>query len=128
MNEPAKKMHVLLVEDTPAARKIAETFLKVWGCEVATAEDGTSALELSKHTAFDLIYMDLGLPDIDGIEIVKRIKEDSENSNSKTPIIGLTADASQEKIDTCIQVGFKEILKKPLTQDMHEQILQRYLP
>jgi CheY-like chemotaxis protein len=117
-----KKLQVLLVEDNAPARKIAETLLKVWGCEVMSVEDGTSGLAASQAQQFDLIYTDLGLPDIDGEEMTQKIRQDANNKNHKTPIYGLTADASREKIDSCLKSGLNDVLKKPITQDIHNNV------
>lgn len=111
------ELHILLVEDTPIAQKVACTALKALDCQVDVAPDGLTAEELAAENTYDLIFMDLGLPDISGIEATRRIRE-REITDNKLPvlIVALTAHASEETISHCLEVGMQQVTNKPLNK------------
>ena len=82
-----EKRKVLLVEDDSIAMKITKNLLELIGCEVTCAQNGKEALEHATQ-AYDLILMDIGLPDMNGTEVTKKLKANAENKN--TPIVALT--------------------------------------
>lgn len=108
-----KKLHILLVEDTAVARKVAQEMLIHAGYEVTTAETATAAIEMSKKYFFDLIFMDIGLPDGNGIDVAKCIREE-ENPNKHTCIVALTAHSDAAVRASCVAAGMQKVLDKPL--------------
>lgn len=109
-----ERLRALLVEDTPLPRKAAENLLTTEGYEVVTAESVQEAIEQSLRTTFDLIYMDIGLPDGTGIEATKAIRQNPNNPNNNTYIVALTAHADAEIKRECLAVSMQDVFNKPL--------------
>jgi two-component system KDP operon response regulator KdpE len=99
---------VLLVDDEPQIVRVLEPSLRAAGFDVSTAADGTSALRLLASEGFDAVLLDLGLPDMDGLEVIARIREWSE-----LPILVLSArDREAEKI-AALDEGADDFVNKP---------------
>lgn len=119
----AKKItSMLLVEDNVIAQKAATLLLKEYfDCHITAAASAEKALQFVKQTPFDLILLDIGLPDMDGFEAAKKLHE----AQPQTPIVGLTAHA-ENKLLQIQEHYFDFILIKPLTlplcKDLHERI------
>ncbi len=115
---------ILVVEDDLFAQKISKVMLEKLGCKIDIATNGAEAIDLIHSKNYDIIFMDIGLPDITGLLITEKIRN-SENSNSKTPIIGLTAQASNEEKIECEKIGMNNVISKPATiVDLHTIILK----
>jgi signal transduction histidine kinase/CheY-like chemotaxis protein len=106
--------HVLLVEDNPINQKLATRLLDRSGFTVSVAASGSEALQLRESIVFDLILMDVQLPDKDGFEVTARIRELERHTGTHVPIIGLTAHAMKEYRDRGLAAGMDEYLSKPL--------------
>ncbi|WP_084273777.1 response regulator [Legionella fairfieldensis] len=106
---------VLVVEDNAIAQKVAQSILAQLACESDLAENGEQALELWKSKPYDLIFMDIGLPDIDGYEVTHRIRVQELTRKTHSPVIALTAHAGDENKKRCIEAGMNAVLSKPLT-------------
>ncbi len=117
---------ILLVEDNLANQKFASLLLKKLGYNVDIAEDGVEALELWHGKAYDLILMDCLMPNLDGYEATRRIRE-AETNSRRVPIIALTANASEVDRERCRQSGMDEVITKPYRRKELEQMLDRYL-
>lgn len=120
------KYRVLLVEDMEIAQKVAAIRLTELGCEVDTAKTGTQALELVNQRRYDLIFMDLGLEDMDGLTVTETIRK-MEQRGHHVPIIALTAHESEDIRASCLQAGIDDFLVKPLTLSRGQQILQKHV-
>lgn len=123
--EPISKVDakVLLVEDHPLAAKIAHNILSNFGCQVDIAIDGKQALKLIENEYYDLIFMDIGLPNMDGYEIAKRIRSHELTSIRHIPIIALTAHADSDNQQYCLDAKINAVLTKPLTLEKAKNIL-----
>ncbi len=119
--------HILLVEDQQIAQLGIAMNLESWGCTVTTASTGAEAVEKTTAAFYDLIYLDVHLPDMTGIKVATRIRENTENFNRYTPIIGITATASEKTIANCLDNGFNGVYLKPLSKDTHVQICESHL-
>jgi len=102
---------VLLVEDTPILQKINILLLKRLGCKVTLAKCGTEAVNIANTKRFNIIFMDIGLPDFSGIEATKSIRKNF-GANSHTPIIALTTHSEDIK-ESCLEAGMDDFLRKP---------------
>ena len=103
---------VLVVEDNPMNMELVAYLLKSNGMEVTQAFDGLEALEALNKSIFDLILLDIQLPGMDGMEILKRIKE---NPNLKQiSVVALTAHAMQGDEDKFIDAGCIGYISKPI--------------
>lgn len=112
-------MRVLLVEDYQLAAKIADYILRSLDCEVDIAKNGEQALDKAISGEYDLILMDLGLPDRDGYEVTKIIRQ-----TKNTPVYALTAHTDQGHKDLAVEAGMNGFLIKPLEEDEVRQVLK----
>jgi signal transduction histidine kinase/FixJ family two-component response regulator len=111
ISESYKHFRILLAEDYPTNRKLALTHLRQIGCTIDIAENGLKALEKFKERPYDLILMDVQMPEMDGIEATKEIRK-LPNGNS-VYIIGLTANAFESDVIQYMQAGMDDIITKP---------------
>jgi len=103
---------ILVVDDEPAILRAVRTNLRAHGFQVETAESGASALERYEHARPDLVLLDLNLPDLDGAEVIKRIR-----SRAATPIIVLSVrDAERDKV-AALDAGADDYVTKPFGAD-----------
>jgi two-component system aerobic respiration control sensor histidine kinase ArcB len=119
---------ILLVEDQPMAVLVARNILSRLKCQVDIAPDGKTAVQKARDYPYDLIFMDIGLPDINGYEVTKRIRLDELNKDRHIPIIALTAHIDEENKQNCIGVGMNAVLSKPLVQEKAQEILDAFIP
>jgi two-component system aerobic respiration control sensor histidine kinase ArcB len=121
------KYYVLIVEDSLIAQKVAKTMLESFSCKVDVATTGKEALNLINKNSYDLIFMDIGLPDNDGYEIARRIRGNEFPKNTHAPIIALTAHAGEENKRRCLDVGMNAVLIKPLTGTSCTEIIENFI-
>jgi CheY-like chemotaxis protein/HPt (histidine-containing phosphotransfer) domain-containing protein len=117
---------VLLVEDNETNLFAATTMLKQIGCRVTTANTGLQAVSAASAKPFDLIFMDMQMPEMDGLEATRRIRAET-GPNQTTPILALTANAFVEDAARCKEAGMNEHLTKPIRRAALEAALLRYL-
>lgn len=108
-----KGLKVLIVEDEPANQEVIKLFIDPQGCKTLCTGNGIEALNVLNTQAIDIILMDIRMPQMDGIETTKAIRE-SEREYSETPIIALTADVSAENNAECMAAGVDIFLTKPI--------------
>ena len=119
---------ILLVEDNAVNQRVAKRMLKKCGADFELAEDGLQALDLLSQHSFDLVLMDLQMPNLDGIEAARRLREGSAGPlNQDVPVVALTAHATQEHRAHCFEVGMNDFLAKPLRLDDLRQLFGRWL-
>ena len=117
--------HVLVVDDNPANRKVAEAMLKAVGCTVASANNGQEALNELIAGGIDLVLMDCQMPIMDGYEATRVWRE--QETKRRIPIVALTANASPENEENCITAGMDSVLSKPFRRQQLEMILSAWL-
>lgn len=108
---------LLVVEDNPVNRTVAVMMLERMGCEVECAEDGIDCLEMLEDAAYDLIFMDIQMPRLDGLEATRRIRQiETEGSLRPTPIIALTAHSQPQDRMAAHRAGMNDHISKPFTE------------
>lgn len=112
-----RPMRVLVVDDHDINRRAIQLILQPLGCDIATAADGMSALKICDAEAFDLIFMDVRMPELDGRETTRRIRAGG-GPNAHAPVIAVTADTSPEDIAACTAAGMTYFVPKPITPQM----------
>jgi two-component system sensor histidine kinase BarA len=119
-------LKVLVVDDNDANLKLLHTLLSEQIEVIETAHNGSQAYSLSKSHKYDIIFMDIQMPIMDGITACKLIQESSLNED--TPIIAVTAHALQSEKEQLLKDGFKGYLTKPIDEDMLKQIISDHSP
>ena len=117
-------LRVLVTDDNPINRKLASLMLEEMGCEVAEAEDGPEALE--KFAEYDIVLLDITMPDMDGFECTKLIR--AREADRRIPVIALTAHALEGFAETCLAADMDGYLSKPLEADKLRDVLARFAP
>jgi CheY-like chemotaxis protein len=112
--EEARALKVLVVDDHDINRRAVQLILAPLGCDVTSAEDGMSALIACQAEAFDLIFMDVRMPELDGRETTRRLRA-SGGPNAAVPVIAVTADTSPEDVEACLAAGMNYFVPKPIT-------------
>ncbi|MDD4951598.1 MAG: ATP-binding protein, partial [Desulfovibrionaceae bacterium] len=111
-------LSVLVAEDSEVNRVLVERLLHGLGHSVTTARDGVEALEAMAQDRFDLVIMDVQMPDMDGVEATRLIRSGSSGRcASDVPIIGLSAHVRPEEKDSFLSAGMNDFLAKPLEKD-----------
>ncbi len=118
-----KSIRILLVEDDRIAAQVTEVLIKKFNCTLDIAKDGKSALKQIEDYIYDVIFLDIGLPDMSGIEVAKKIHNDERSQNKQTPTLALTAHGDAKNREEYLQAGIKTVLIKPLLQDNLRHIL-----
>ena len=110
--------HILVVEDDPFAQQIARHRFSELGWTVTMVEYGHEAITLCQQHHYDLILMDIGLPDMTGFEASTQIKTQADSKNQHTPVVALTAHVNDDKRTRAQSNGLEKILNKPLNDDI----------
>ena len=121
---PTKQpLHILLVEDNHINRQVADSMLKKMGHSVTLATNGKEAVSLHQERDFDLILMDVEMPEMDGVEATKVIREREKGTTRRIPVIALTAHAMAGHREEFLTAGMDGYVAKPIKyKTLHETI------
>ena len=115
LREAKDLLDILLVEDNLVNQKLAVSLFKKWGHTVSVAENGQEALELLENRRFDIIFMDMQMPIMGGLEATRIFRQREIDSGlQRTPIIAMTANAMDKDRDDCLQAGMDDHISKPI--------------
>ena len=109
-----RKLRVLVAEDNPVNQKVAVGLLERAGHRVVVAENGRQALAAFGAERFDLVLMDVQMPELDGLEATAAIRESERGSGRRVPIVAVTAHAMKGDAERCLAAGMDAYLAKPL--------------
>jgi PAS domain S-box-containing protein len=119
-------LDILLAEDNPVNRKVAHGYLERLGYKAATAVTGREAVNAVKERRFNLVFMDLQMPEMDGLDAAREIRTHCPQDNQPV-IVALTANAMQGDRETCLAAGMNDYLTKPLKiEDLQAAILRHF--
>jgi CheY-like chemotaxis protein len=122
---PPSRLRILLAEDNVINQKLAVRLLEKQGHEVIVAGDGKEALEKLDQSVFDLVLMDVQMPEVDGLKATERIRTREQGTSQHIPIIALTAHAMKGDRERCLDAGMDGYIAKPIhTQLLFETIDQ----
>jgi len=119
------KPKILVVDDSPTIRKFISIALKIKGYEIISASDGMEALELLPNDKIDLVITDLNMPNIDGFNLIERIRSNENFLN--TPIIVMSNLSDSEDIERAMQLGANSYIIKPFDQNNLIKEVAKYL-
>ena len=125
LNTEKIQCKVLLVDDSQSNLAVGEALLQLFGCEVMTAKNGDEAIKQSSKQRYDVIFMDLAMPIMDGLTATKIIRETT-GPNQSTAIVALTANAFNEDRKRCLENGMDDYLSKPIVREQLFDIVKRY--
>ncbi len=117
---------VLVVEDDPMSRMFMGKMLERLGVEVEFAKDGLEALRLYTKNEYDMIFLDIQMPVMNGYETAELIREQETMTAFHIPIIAVTAYALEEDQEKCLQIGMNAYLSKPVTMEDMVRMIAKY--
>ncbi len=117
---------ILVVDDYLINQEMTKEMLEMMGCQVDVAEDGQEALDLCKNHSYDLIFMDIQMPKLDGVAATHAIRQ-QEGNRKHTPIIALTANALTGDREKYLEAGLDDYLSKPIRMKDLENMLKKHL-
>jgi CheY-like chemotaxis protein len=122
-------LKVLLAEDDPINQSLAVAFLEKLGGNVDTADNGALAVDKFKNNAYDIVFMDCEMPEMDGFDAAREIRkvESESNKSHPTPVIAMTAYAGRGDRDNCIAAGMDDHVPKPITVNVLQEIAEKYI-
>ena len=118
---------ILLAEDNKINQFLATNFLKLAGYETVVANNGQLAVDAVKKEKFDLILMDCHMPELDGFDATRQIRQLDDNEKNTIPIIACTADALHADANKCKTAGMNDYISKPFTKLELEEVIKRWL-
>ena len=121
------KIKVLIVEDNLINQRLIQILLQQYDISVSISSNGLEAVEMATKNKYDLIFMDIDMPQMNGIVATKKIKERLMNQQDMPVIVALTAMAMEGDREMLLKEGLDDYLSKPFTKDKLEYILNKYL-
>ncbi|RMF17154.1 MAG: response regulator [Gammaproteobacteria bacterium] len=121
---PVTVPHIMAVDDNPANLKLIEAFLRELGVQVTVCNSGYEALKQAANAPVDLVFMDVQMPGMDGIETTRKLREVPERSH--LPVIALTAHALAEEREMLMRSGFDDYLAKPIDEARLQDVITRF--
>ncbi|EQC43772.1 CHASE domain-containing protein [Bacteriovorax sp. Seq25_V] len=118
-------LKVLVAEDNHINQKVVTSLMKKFEIDIDIANNGAEAIKMSQTNNYDLIFMDIQMPEVDGYEATKEIL--AEGINKNTPIIAMTANVFKEDRDRCMDYGMKDFIEKPIKIHELRRVLSKSL-
>ena len=119
-------LSALIVEDMRVNQIVAQKMLSTLQVETTTANNGQECLDIIKQRHFDIIFMDIQMPIMDGIEALKRIRQD--DLAPDTAIVALTANTFDKDVLHYLELGFNDVVPKPVRMELVQRVLDKYAP
>lgn len=120
--QPLSPLRVLIVEDNPVNQKVAQKMLQRLGYNPTIAKNGTEALHRLQQQDYDIVLMDVQMPEMDGLTATQRIRQECRH---QPYIIAITANAMRGDRETCLAAGMDDYLSKPITIESLGEALRR---
>jgi PAS domain S-box-containing protein len=124
--EMGQALRLLVVDDNPVNRELVCALLEPFDVQIETAKDGVEAVEAAARTRYDLILMDLQMPNMDGLTATQHIRAAVAPGQRRTPIIALTANVLPEQIARCLEAGMDDHLGKPIHPEQLVNTISRW--
>jgi signal transduction histidine kinase/CheY-like chemotaxis protein len=124
---PSARLHVLLAEDNRVNQMLAKKLLERWGHDVVLAENGHQAVAAHARQKFDVILMDVQMPDMNGFEATAAIRAAEGTASDRTPIVAMTAHAMKGDRERCLAEGMDDYVSKPIDRALLFDVIERVL-
>ncbi len=124
--DPAEVLRILLAEDNVVNQRLATRLLEKRGHRVTVAANGHEALDALAKDSFDLVLMDVQMPEMDGMEATAKIRDMEKVTGKHQPVVALTAHAMKADHDLCLAAGMDGYLTKPIRQQELDELLEKY--
>lgn len=125
--DPRNTLHILLAEDNLVNQKLATRLLEKRGHRVVLAVNGKRALSALEKTAFDLVLMDVQMPEMDGLEATQKLREHEKTTGKHQPVVAMTALVMKGDRERCIAAGMDGYLSKPIRPQELDEVLDAYI-
>jgi len=122
-----RNLRILLAEDNPVNQRLSVRMLEKMGHRVAVAQTGKEALDALRAGKFDLVLMDLQMPEMDGFAATREIRTAEQNGQYHMPVIAMTAHAMKGDREECLAAGMDDYLAKPINSDELRQVIARVI-
>jgi two-component system sensor histidine kinase/response regulator len=126
-SDPAKTLHILLAEDNLVNQKLAKRLLEKRGHHVVVASNGREALSALEKRSYDLVLMDVQMPEMDGLEATMLLREKEKVSGHRQAVVAMTALVMKGDRERCIAAGMDGYLSKPIRPQELDEVLDSYL-
>lgn len=124
-DEKLNGIKVLLVEDNPINSMIATKIMNEWGMQIDSAANGIDGIEKIKQNNYDLVLMDIQMPEMDGYEATRLIRKKLPDPLNKTPVLAMTAHVSEVEKEKCTKSGMNDYISKPFNPvDLKKKIIK----
>ena len=118
-------LRILLADDNPTNRYVATSMIESFGHQIVAVGDGAQALAQVQESSFDLVLMDVQMPEMDGYEATAQIRSHEAGGDSRLPIIGLTANAMKGDREACLAAGMDDYVAKPVRWETLKEAIVR---
>ncbi|GAB4226876.1 MAG: hypothetical protein Tsb0021_03250 [Chlamydiales bacterium] len=119
-------LKILLAEDYFINQELTRDILELMECSVDIVEDGNQAIEKYQENRYDLILMDIQMPNLDGFSAAREIRNIEKKTGAHIPIVALTANALSGDAEKCYAAGMDSYISKPLDPKKLEDLLKNY--
>ncbi len=124
---PIRPLEILLAEDSPVNQRVATVMLTKWGHRVSVAGNGRQAIAAVNAQPFDLVLMDVQMPEMDGLEATQAIRQQEITTGKHIPIIALTAHAMKGDRDRCLEMGMDSYVTKPIRSKELSRVIREVM-
>ena len=126
MSADGASFRVLVAEDSEINRAVFMNMFELLGVEARYAESGPAALELLRNESFNLMFLDIQMPGMSGLEVIARY-HDSTAIFDRVPIVVITGDATEDIREECERLGVRSFLPKPIGLDRLRQVITEFI-
>jgi CheY-like chemotaxis protein len=121
------QLRILLAEDNRVNQRLASRLLEKWGHRVTVVDNGREALSVLAQDTFDVILMDVQMPEMSGLEATSVIRQQQRHTGAYIPIIAMTAHAMSDDRDRCLAVGMDDYVSKPVQAQTLFEVIERVM-